>query len=126
MTGRILTTLLAALVASLLATNASAAEGNAAAGQRVFGRCAACHSAEPGKNGIGPSLSDVFGRKSGTVEGYDYSPSLKSAGITWDSATLDRFLLSPDGLVHGTKMFMTLTNERDRSNVIAYLKTLHP
>jgi cytochrome c2 len=103
---------------------ANAATGDAAAGQHVFSRCASCHSVKPGVNGIGPSLDGVVGRKSGTEQGYSYSPAMKSAGLTWDPATLDKFLQGPGTLVHGTKMFINLPSEKDRQDVIAYLATL--
>jgi cytochrome c len=102
----------------------ASAEGDVAAGQQVFARCAPCHSATPGQNLVGPSLADVFGRKSGSEPGYSYSAALKSANITWDENTLDQFLSNPAGDVHGTKMFINVPNAADRQNVIAYLKTL--
>lgn len=105
---------------------ARAAAGDAAAGQRVFARCAACHSTKPAANGVGPSLAGVFGRKSGTVNGFRYSAALKSAAITWDEQSLDHFLQNPAGMVHGTAMFISLPNSQDRQNVIAYLATLSP
>ncbi len=107
-----------------LNSSTSLAAGDPAAGQHVFARCAACHSTTPGENKIGPSLADVVGRKSGTVAGYSYSPAMKGANITWDDAALDKFLTSPAGFVHGTKMFLSIPNSTDRQNVIAYLDTL--
>jgi cytochrome c len=108
----------------LLGASAGHAAGDPAAGQHVFARCAACHSTTPGENKIGPSLADVVGRKSGTEAGYSYSPAMKSANITWDDAALDKFLTSPGGFVHGTKMFLSVPSGTDRQNVIAYLDTL--
>ena len=102
----------------------SEAAGNAAAGERVFARCIVCHSAKAGENKIGPSLAGVFGRKSGSAPGYDYSPALKSAGITWDEEELDKFLTNPAADVHGTKMVISVPSAEDRQNVIAYLMTL--
>ena len=100
------------------------AAGNAAAGEQVFVRCAVCHSPKAGENKIGPSLAGVVGRKSGSVPGYDYSPALKSAGITWNEQELDKYLTNPAADVHGTKMVISVPNPQDRENVIAYLKTL--
>ena len=60
----------------------------------------------------------------GTVAGYSYSPAMKDANVTWDDAALDKFLASPGGFVHGTKMFLSLPSSTDRQNVIAYLDTL--
>lgn len=110
---------------SLFAAGSTApAEGDATEGQQVFARCAACHSAKPGENKIGPSLAGVVGRKAGTEAGYNYSSALKAANITWDEHTLDQFLANPSSDVHGTKMFISVPNATDRQNVIAYLKTL--
>ena len=75
-------------------------------------------------NKIGPSLAGVVGRKSGTAAGYNYSPAMKNANITWDDSTLDKFLAGPAGFVHGTKMFISVPSSTDRQNVIAYLETL--
>ena len=100
------------------------AEGDAAAGEHVFARCVACHSAKAGENKIGPSLAGVFGRKSGAEPGYNYSPALKSAGVTWDEQELDKFLANPGADIHGTKMLLAVPGAEDRQNVIAYLKTL--
>src|SRR5690242_18031070 len=69
------------------------AEGDAAAGKTVFANhCASCHTIEVGKNGFGPSLAAVFGRKAGTLPGYKYSPAMANSGLTWDEKTLDVFL----------------------------------
>lgn len=108
----------------IMSSSSSFAAGDTAAGQHVFAECRGCHSAKPGENKIGPSLAGVVGRKSGTLDGYSYSPAMKSANITWDDATLDNFLASPAGFVHGTKMFISVPSSTDRQNVIAYLDTL--
>jgi cytochrome c len=89
-------------------------------------RCGTCHSAQPGKNGIGPSLSVIYGSTSGTVPGYNFSPAMKNAKIVWDDQTLDKFLQNPAGLVHGTKMFATVPDASTRQQIIAYLQTLKP
>ena len=66
------------------------AAGDSAAGQQFFTtHCSPCHATQPGVNKIGPSLVGVVGRKSGSGPGYDYSPALKAANITWDEKTLD-------------------------------------
>jgi cytochrome c len=118
-----------ALAAAVCASTAAilskaAAAGDAAAGEHVFARCVACHSAKAGESKIGPSLAGVFGRKSGTAPGYNYSPALKAAGITWDDQELDKYLANPPADIHGTKMVIGVPNAEDRQNVIAYLKTL--
>jgi cytochrome c len=98
---------------------------DSATGQRDFAmRCAVCHATAPGENKIGPSLVNVFGGPSGSVSGFTYSTALRSAHLTWDDATLDKWLQNPSSLVHGTTMFVNLTSSNDRQDVIAYLKTL--
>jgi cytochrome c len=115
----------AALICMSTAAILSKAEAaDAAAGEQVFARCVVCHSTKPGENKIGPSLAGVVGRKSGSAPGYNYSPGLKSASITWDEQELDKFLANPAADVHGTKMAISVPNAQDRQNVIAYLKTL--
>ena len=113
------------LINSLVTSSAALAAGDHAAGEKVFAsHCAVCHATVPGENKIGPSLAGVVGSKSGTVPGYDFSPAMKNANVTWDDANLDKFLANPTGFVQGTKMFVNLPNETDRQNVIAYLNTL--
>ena len=100
------------------------AQGDAAAGEKIFAHCAACHSTKPGEKKIGPSLAGVFGRKIGTEPGYDYSSAMKGANVSWDEKTLDEYLQGPGKFVRGTKMVYSVPNEKDRQDVIAYLKTL--
>jgi cytochrome c len=100
------------------------AQGDAAAGEKVFAHCAPCHSNKPGENKFGPSLAGVFGRKSGTEPGYSYSSAMKGLNVTWDEKTLDEYLQGPGKFVRGTKMVYFVPNEKDRQDVIAYLKTL--
>jgi cytochrome c2 len=88
--------------------------------------CAGCHAIRPGANGIGPSLAGIYGRTSGTVPGYSYSPALKSAKLVWNEETLNKFLQNPSGLVSGTKMFVSVPDAATRQRIIAYLKTLKP
>jgi cytochrome c len=116
--------LAAAIGASTAAIVSKAEAADAAAGEHVFVRCVVCHSPKAGENKIGPSLASVFGRQSGSAPGYDYSPALKSAGITWDEQELDKYLTNPPADVHGTKMVISVPSAEDRQNVIAYLKTL--
>jgi cytochrome c len=114
------------LLIKILVTSSTAwAADDPAAGEKVFAaRCAVCHATEAGQNKIGPSLAGIVGSKSGTVPGFDFSPAMKNADITWDEANLDKYLANPTGVVHGTKMFVNLPSESDRQNVIAYLDTL--
>jgi cytochrome c len=97
--------------------------GDAAKGKQIFTRCQACHSLDAGTNKLGPSLHGLVGRPSGSIEGFNYSDAMKNAHLTWDQATLDKYLSGPKALVPGTKMvFPGLPKEEDRLNVIAYLK----
>ena len=98
--------------------------GDAAAGRQVFKKCEACHSLEPGRNLVGPSLAGVVGRKAGSDPGYDYSPAMKQSGLIWSPATLDSYLTDPQKLVPGNKMpFPGLKTDRDRADVIALLSS---
>jgi cytochrome c len=118
---------LGAIAALLLGSSPGLAAGDAAAGKQVFTTtCGACHSTEPGVNKIGPSLAGIVGSKSGAVPGYNFSPALKAANITWDEQTLDKFLENPSADVHGTKMVIRVPNAENRQNIIAYLETLKP
>src|SRR6266853_3088705 len=103
------------------------AAGDAAAGKTVFAnQCASCHTIEAGKNGFGPSLAAVLGRKAGGLAGFTYSPAMAQAGLIWDEKNLDEFLTSSTQKVPGTSMPVSPPNPADRANVIAYLKTLGP
>jgi cytochrome c len=115
----------AGLAIALAASSTAIAAGNAQAGQTVFAaRCAACHAPSPGQNKIGPSLAGIVGSKAGSVPGFNFSPAMKTADITWDDASLDKFLANPTGFIHGSHMFVSLPTGSDRDNVIAYLNTL--
>ena len=97
-------------------------QGDAIAGRQVFKKCQACHSLEPDKTILGPSLAGIVGRKSGAEPDFNYSPAMKQAGLTWDSATLDTYLTDPQKLVPGNRMpFPGLKTDQDRKDVIAYL-----
>jgi len=113
--------------ALLTALNSPAfAAGDPEAGQAVFkSTCTMCHSNQPGQNKIGPTLFGLVGRKTGSVEGYTYSPANIAANLTWDEATLDKYLTAPRATIPGTKM--TYGGQKDaekRANLIAYLATL--
>ncbi|MEQ1543195.1 MAG: c-type cytochrome [Novosphingobium sp.] len=107
-------------------TAATPAATTAAGGKpTAFAQCAVCHSVEPGKNGVGPSLAGVFGAKAGQVAGYAYTDANKNSGLTWDEATLDEYLTAPAKKVPGTKMtFAGYPDAAKRKEVIEYLKTL--
>ena len=121
---------IAALSAALVWSVSAYAEGDAVHGEQVFKQCKVCHSIGPGaKAGVGPEQNGVFGAVAGSRPGYNYSAAMKEAGqkgIVWNDATLDKYLENPKSVVPGTKMvFLGLKNEKDRQDVIAFLKT-HP
>ena len=104
----------------------SARAEDAEVGSKVFKiQCSACHAAVAGKKGIGPSLFGVVGRAAGTVPDFHYTDANKNSGLTWDAATLDRYLQAPRQVVPGTAMsYAGLKNETQRADLIAYLATL--
>src|SRR5258705_13653911 len=113
------------LAATFLFLGHAHAAGDAAAGKTVFAnQCSSCHTTEVGKNGFGPSLAAVLGRKAGGLAGFTYSPAMAQAGLTWDEKNLDEFLTSSTAKVPGTSMPVQLPSASDRANVIAYLETL--
>jgi cytochrome c2 len=92
-----------ATLSAMLPTSAHAA-GDPQQGQKVFTRaCKPCHVLEAGKNGIGPSLHGLFGRKAGSVPGYAYPAAMKASKIVWNDETLKRFLIDPHSLVPGDR-----------------------
>lgn len=101
---------------------------DATAGAAVFKKCVACHTVEEGKNKVGPSLHNIIGRKAGTLEGFQYSPAMKeagAAGMVWDEATIEAYLVNPKAKVKGTKMaFAGLKKPEDIKNLFAYLQTV--
>jgi nitrite reductase (NO-forming) len=100
----------------------AAVSGDVAAGKLVFRKCQACHSLDVGKNGLGPSLAGIVGKKSGSAPSFNYSPAMKGSNLTWDVATLNTYLSDPQKSVPGNKMpFPGLKTENERNAVIAYL-----
>jgi cytochrome c len=85
-------------------------------------RCTGCHSLT--ENHEGPQLAGVYGRTSGTVASYAYSPALKKAGVVWDAESLDKWLSDPDSLVPGNAMDFLVSRSQERQDLIAYLKQI--
>ena len=103
--------------------NALMAMGDIATGEKVFKKCAACHSiVKGGKNNIGPALYNVVGRQIGSVSDYKYSKALSEYGKEWSFEELNGYLIKPAKWIKGTKMaFAGLRKEKDRASVIMYL-----
>ncbi len=103
----------------------AAAAADIDAGKTIFKKCALCHTNELGKNKIGPSLFGIVGRKSASLDSYNYSDAMKNFKHTWDPQTLDTYLTDPHAMVPGTKMiFPGITDKTERADMIAYLETL--
>jgi len=99
------------------------AMGDINTGEKVFKKCAACHSiVKGGKNNIGPALYNVVGREVGAVDDYKYSKALAAYGKEWTFEELNGYLIKPAKWIKGTKMaFAGLRKEKDRASVILYL-----
>src|SRR6516225_2812820 len=116
-----------ALALNILAAMAagSAVAADVEAGKKDFKKCALCHTTEAGKNKVGPSVFGVVGRKSATLENFDYSEAMKKFDHVWDEETLDKYLADPRGVVPGTRMiFPGIKDKTERDDVIDYLETL--
>jgi cytochrome c len=98
---------------------------DAAAGEKVFAVCKACHQVgDTAKNAVGPVLNGLFGRKAGSVEGYSYSDANKKSGITWTDEEFTKYIQDPKGVVPGTKMaFAGIKDPQKIKDLIAYLHT---
>jgi cytochrome c len=117
--------MIAGLLLAVSATTAIAADP--AAGQQIFkAQCSICHAVVAGRNGVGPTLFGVAGRPAGSVPGFQYTADHKKLGVTWDAATLDKYLTNPRAMVPDTTMiYAGLKDDAERANLIAYLETLH-
>ena len=123
--------LITGAIVAVLADEARAADP--AAGEKVFARCKQCHTLEPGKNKVGPSLAGVFGRKAGEVAGFNYSaeyPAAGAKGLAWNEEALDKYLANPRKFLveylgkpdAKTRMVFMLPKADERANIIAYLR----
>jgi cytochrome c len=94
-----------------------------AAGEASFRKCQPCHDVgEAAKNKLGPELNGLDGRKAGTVEGYDYSGGNKNSGIVWSEASFKEYLQNPQDKIPGTKMILSVKNEKELADLWGYLK----
>jgi cytochrome c len=109
-------------IAVAASVNAAAAQ-DPVKGKALFEQCAACHSLEEGKNGVGPSLHGLFGRKSAS-EDFVYSPAMRRANVTWTPELLDSYLANPQaGVFRGNRMpFAGIPDAQARADLIAYHK----
>ncbi len=106
-----------------LVVNSNILLADAALGKKVFNKCKACHLINKEKNRLGPHLMNLFGRKSGSIEGFKYSVAMKNSDIVWNKETLKEFLTNPKTNIPGTKMaFGGIKNEKQLSDLIDYLK----
>jgi cytochrome c len=107
-----------------IAGSGEACAQDAAAGEKVFAVCKACHQiGENAKNGVGPVLNGIIDRKAGSVAGYSYSQANKNSGITWDDATFREYIKDPKAKVPGTKMiYAGLKDEQKTNDLVAFLK----
>ena len=106
---------------------ALAAEEQSDDGQVAYNNaCRTCHSFKAGDNRLGPTLHGIVGRKAGSVEGFAFSPAMKNSGITWDEASLDKFIANPEAVVsgNGMKPFGGIADAGERTKIVNYLKTL--
>ena len=123
-----MTRLLFLASAFVLAFPAFSDAQDAAAGEKVFLQCKACHQVgETAKNVVGPVLNGVIGRPAGSVAGYAYSEANKKSGLTWDEATFREYIKDPKAKVPGTKMaFPGLKDEQKVNDLVANLKQFGP
>jgi cytochrome c len=106
---------------ALAASSASAAD--VAHGKVVYEKCAACHLLTPGATEVGPSLAGIMGRKAASQDDFRYSTAMRRSNIVWDEKTIDAYLADPQGYIKGNRMpFAGLPDQKDREDVIAYLK----
>jgi cytochrome c len=104
----------------LVGTAGAGGSGDPAAGERLYARCAACHSLQ--RNRTGPRHCGLIGRPAGGLADFDYSEALVGSGLVWDAETLDRFLADPTGSVPGTAMgYAGVKDPAERADLIAFL-----
>lgn len=113
------------LSGALLAPSESHAQGDARVGEKIYLKCRSCHVLDQPTNKMGPYLTGLFGRKAGTVEGFQYSEAMKQAGengLIWNEDTLKEFLTSPKAMIPGTSMRFWGLWENQIDDLNVYLK----
>lgn len=113
-----------ALAAGLVASATPGWAQDVEAGEKSFRKCAPCHDiGADAQNKLGPVLNGLDGRKSGSIEGYNYTDANKNSGITWSDAEFKEYITDPKVKIPKTKMiFAGIKNERERNDLWAYLK----
>jgi cytochrome c len=110
-----------ALAAALALAAGTAAGADAARGEQLYARCAACHALDYDR--VGPRHCGLLGRRAGAVPGFEYSPAMKRSKLVWNKETLDRFLADPPKAVPGTTMtYAGVEDPKERADLIAYLR----
>ncbi|MGB5081879.1 MAG: c-type cytochrome [Burkholderiales bacterium] len=114
------------LIAGLILGSGAQAAGDPARGAKAFRACMACHSVIPGEHLTGPSLARIWNRRAGTIEDFlRYSDAMRKADLVWNDAKLDQWLANPQRVLPETSMsFAGMREEKDRQDVIAYLKSV--
>ncbi len=120
--------LLFAPLALMMVVSGPALAQDAAAGEKVFLQCRACHMVgEKARNGVGPNLNGLCGRVAGSVPGYNYSPANKASGVTWDEATFAKYIANPREFMKGTRMaYAGLKDPKAVADLTAFLKQFGP
>jgi cytochrome c len=99
------------------------ADGDPARGQKRFEECAACHTLEAGKHGVGPSLKGVFERTAGQAPDFLYSPAMRRSKIKWSPEALEQFIADPQKMVPANRMpYAGMPEAADRADLVAYLQ----
>lgn len=110
---------LSVLILSSQIASAAPPTGDAVRGAALYQSCTGCHSLDD--NEVGPKHRGVVGRRAAAVPGYSYSTALRKSGLTWDRATLMRWLANPQKLVPGSKMYFSVADSKNRTDIVTYL-----